>query len=287
MKRAREASFGSCDCAAPSRGATLDGFLVGLSRISEHSLEAERTAEADGLLQGLDPRTKTAGAALLILAVTLSHSLAVLCGLFLLAIALAALSGVTPGRLARQVWAGVAIFTGVIALPSPFLVPGTTIATLPVLGWTISEQGLRSAAFLILRAETSATFAVLLILTTRWPHVLKALRALGLPVAMVAILGMTHRYIFVLLSTATQMFEARRARTLAPMAGPERRRVIISGAGVLLGKTLALSGDVHQAMVARGYTGEVRLMDDFAFRPHDYAALALTIAIPLLVVWLH
>ena len=57
-----------------------------------------------------------------------------------------------------------------------------------------------------------ATLAFLLILTTPWPYVLKAMRTLGVPVVVVAMLGMTHRYIFVLLQTATQMFEARRSR---------------------------------------------------------------------------
>lgn len=285
MERAGEASFGSCDCAAPGKGGSLDSVLRTLVRVSEHALEAENLAAKQGLLQNLDPRAKAAGVILIITSVILLHSLAGLAALFIAAVALAHLSAIPVRRLARQVWIGVLLFTGVIAAPSPFLVPGKVIATLPVLGWTISEQGLRSAAFLVGRAETSATFALLLVLTTQWPHVMKALRSLGVPVAIVAVLGMTHRYIFVLLTTATQMFEARRSRSLAPMQGAERRKVIVSSAGILLGKTLMLANDVHMAMISRGYRGEVRLIDDFRFRTRDYIALGFAAALPLFILW--
>jgi cobalt ECF transporter T component CbiQ len=249
-------------------------------------MEAEDLAGRDGLLQRLDPRAKLLGTVLLILGATMLHSLTGLALIFAVAVLLALASQVPVGRLAKQVWLGVLAFTGVIALPSPFLVPGQTIATLPLLGWTVSEQGLRSAAFLIGRAETAATLAALLVLTTRWPHVMKATRALGVPVAVVAVLGMTHRYIFVLMTTATQMMEARRARQLGPMKPAEQRRLIAASAGVLLGKTLTMAGDVHMAMIARGYRGEVRLIDDFHFQMRDGAALALAALVPAAIFWM-
>jgi cobalt/nickel transport system permease protein len=206
--------------------------------------------------------------------------------LFMLAVAVATTSGITPARLGKQVWLGVLLFTGVIALPSLMIVPGDPLLKLPVAGWTVTLQGLRSAAFLIGRAETAATFALLLILTTPWPHVLKALRAVGVPVTLVAVLGMTHRYIFLLLQAAMQMFEARRSRIVGPLAAPERRRLVVAGMGVLLGKTLQLGTEVHLAMIARGYRGEVRLLDDFKTRPRDWVVLPLALAVPPLVLWL-
>ncbi len=251
-----------------------------------HAMEAEDLAGRDGLLQSLDPRAKLAGCLLLIIAATMLHSLLGLVLLFALAVALALASSIPLLRLLKQVWLGVLAFTGVIALPSPFLVSGKVIATLPLLHWSISEQGLRSAAFLIGRAETAASFAALLVLTTSWPHVMKAMRSLGVPVAVVAVLGMTHRYIFVLMTTAVQMMEARRARQLGPLKPADQRRLIASSAGVLLSKTLAIAGDVHMAMIARGYRGEVRLIDDFQFRARDGAALLLAALVPAVIFWM-
>jgi cobalt/nickel transport system permease protein len=281
-----KADAGACDTLPQKQRGKTNGRLFHtpshLLHALTHAMEAEDLAGRDGLLQSLDPRAKLAGALLMIVAATMLHSLV---GLGL-AVALALASRIPLTRLAKQVWLGVLAFTGVIALPSPFLVPGKVVATLPVLHWTISEQGLRSAAFLIGRAETATTFAALLVLTTSWPHVMKAMRSLGMPVAVVAVLGMTHRYIFVLMTTAAQMMEARRARQLGPLKPQDQRRLIAGSAGVLLGKTLAMAGDVHMAMIARGYRGEVRLIDDFRFRARDGATFLLAALVPAAIFWM-
>uniref|UniRef100_UPI00128F214E cobalt ECF transporter T component CbiQ n=1 Tax=Aquitalea magnusonii TaxID=332411 RepID=UPI00128F214E len=181
-------------------------------------------AGSGGLLAGLDPRCKLLALLSLMISGILASQLVTLLLLFGLAVLLALLSQVSLRRLYRQAWLSVLLFSGVIAVPALFLVPGEVLFRLPLLHWGISLQGLRSAAFLLGRAETSASFALLLMLTTPWMHVLKAMRSLGVPVLLVALLGMTHRYIFVLLQTASQMFEARRSRMLAPPSGRLRAR---------------------------------------------------------------
>lgn len=261
-------------------------LAYGLTRTLEHALEAESLSERGGLLQGLDPRVKLAGCGLLILSGVFAKSLVILAVLFSCSIAMAYASKISLMRLAKQVWLGVLIFTGVIALPAVVLVPGQALWHIPLTNWPVSLQGLRSAAFLIGRAETSATLALLLVLTTPWPHVLKAMRSLGMPVVLVAILGMTHRYIFVLLNTATQMFEARRSRIAAPMSGAQKRQMTMAAVGVLLDKSIQLSGDIHLAMISRGYRGEIHLLDQFRTRQRDWWALGLALAAPILIVWL-
>ncbi len=222
----------------------------------------------------------------MILGGVLAKSLIMLAVLFLCCLSLAYASQIPLARLAKQVWLGVLFFTGVIALPAVVLVPGQVLWHLPLTGWPISLQGLRSAAFLIGRAETSATLAVLLVLTTPWPHVLKAMRSLGMPVVLVAILGMTHRYIFVLLHTAMQMFEARRSRIAAPMLSRQKRQMTMAAVGVLLDKSIQLSGDIHLAMISRGYRGDIHLLDEFRTRQRDWWALGLALIAPTLIVWL-
>ena len=48
----------------------------------------------------------------------------------------------------------------------------------------------------------------------------------------------------------------------------------VASAGVLLSRTFQLSGDVYLAMQARGFRGEVYLLDDFAMTRLDWLALA-------------
>jgi energy-coupling factor transporter transmembrane protein EcfT len=52
------------------------------------------------------------------------------------------------------------------------------------------------------------------------------------------------------------------------------------------GKTLQVSGEVHMAMQARGFRGEIRLLDELQMRPHDWLRLAAFVGAATLAVWL-
>jgi energy-coupling factor transporter transmembrane protein EcfT len=150
---------------------------------------------------------------------------------------------------------------------------------------TVTQQGLRSAAFLISRAETAATLSALLVLTTPWPWVLKALRTFRCPVVLVVILGMTYRYIFVILESALDMFESRKSRTVGVLDPADRRRLATASAGVLLSKSLQLSGEVHLAMQSRGFRGEVYVMQEFSAKARDWCWMSGFAAIGLAAMW--
>jgi cobalt/nickel transport system permease protein len=252
----------------------------------EHTVFAEDMASSNGLLQRWDPRMKMIGIGALILAAVTVHRIPVLIGVFLAAVILAVLSHIPIRILAAKVWIAVAGFTGMIALPAIFLTPGQSIYRFPVLGWQITQQGLGGATLLILRAETAATLSALFILCTLWTHVLLALRFFRLPVILVVILGMTYRYMFLFLQIAKDMFESRECRLVGVLEGSDRRRLAAAGAGVLLGKTLQLSGEVHTAMQARGFRGEVRLLDEGKVGWSDWMRGAAIVGIAALALWL-
>lgn len=277
-------AYGVCSC-GNKRGGLLESLVRGLIEAESHSLNAETTAALPGFLQGLDPRVKVVALLALIVGAVAAHRLSALAILFAVAIGLAVASRIRIARLCRQVWIGVLLFSGLIVLPALFIVPGDTIARLPLVDWPISLQGVRSAVFVVGRAETAATLALLLVLTTPWPHILKALASLGMPAAIVAILGMAYRYIFVLMQSALQMIEARKSRVMAPADARERRRMLLTAIGMLLAKTLALGTDVHSAMIARGYRGEIRLLHEFRTKPTDWLFLAAALAVPTLLLW--
>lgn len=251
--------------------------------MDEHADTAVRLAQRRGLLQSLDPRVKLFGALLLVLAAMSSRGLGVTLAIFIVALALARFSRIPLRLLATRVWLGVLCFTGCIALPAIFTTPGLILWHMPPLGWPVTAQGLRSATHLVLRAETSATWILLVVLSTPWTRVLKALRALRVPITAVVILGMTHRYIFLLLQLAREQFEARRSRLVGVLSAPQRRKVAASSAGVLLDKSLQLSGEVFSAMQARGFRGEIYTLDDFQMKPRDWCALVAFAALATLM----
>ncbi|MGH9405332.1 MAG: cobalt ECF transporter T component CbiQ [Terriglobia bacterium] len=264
----------------------VERTLASFGDALEHAFFAEETARAPGLLQRIDPRVKVFGMLSLVVAAACARNLWVLLGLLAAAVVIAALSGVTLGVLAKRIWAAVLVFTGFIALPAPFLVPGRIVGRLPLFGWTITAQGLASAAFLVARVEAAATLSFLLILCTPWDRLLKSLRVFRLPCVFVVILGMTYRYLFLLLRSARDMFESRRSRIVADLGGRERRRVAAASAGVLMSKTLDLSTDVYLAMQSRGFRGDVDTLDEFEMRRFDWAMLACFAALAAAAFWL-
>jgi energy-coupling factor transporter transmembrane protein EcfT len=58
-----------------------------------------------------------------------------------------------------------------------------------------------------------------------------------------------------------------------------------ASAGVLLSKSLQLSGDVYLAMRSRGFRGEVYLLDEFRTGWFDWLMLALFAAVAILAFW--
>lgn len=261
-------------------GDFLSRLIRGLLELLEQAEVTDHSASQPSPLARLDPRFKILGLFALILTAVWVNSLTALACLFGCALALACLAPPTIWVSLGRAWLGVLLFTGGIALPALVLVPGEPLASLPLIGWTLSLQGARAAVFLVGRAETSATLALLVVLTTPMPQVLKALRGLGMPQVLVALLGITHRYLFLLLITSLEMLEARRSRIMGHLPGPLARRLAIAQVGVLLETALHLGSEVHLAMLSRGYRGEPRLLHEFQSGAGDWLALAglLTLA---------
>ena len=251
----------------------------------EQSLFAEKTARLPGLFQELDPRLKILSALLVLLAVGLSRNLTVIIVLYFLMLALALFSKIPLAFFIKRVWLFITFFTGVIALPALFITPGTVLVYLP-LGLVITKTGLATAMFFLLRVGTSVSVAVLLVLTTPWNSVLKSLGVLRIPPVIILILGMTYRYIHLLLHLTNDMFLSRKSRLLRRMKGPEERRLIAATTGTLMNKSLQVSSEVYLAMQSRGFRNYPRTMDTFKMRRIDWLSGVLVVMMVAAAIWL-
>jgi cobalt/nickel transport system permease protein len=263
----------------------LEKTLADLSHALEQSLFAETISRRTGLLQALDPRVKVVSILAFLIAVGLSRSLPVLLGLYVITLFLAWRSSISVAFFIKRVWLFIPIFTGLVALPALFITPGSILVSLPW-GLAITRPGLLTVLFLLSRVSTSVSFGVLLILTTPWPTLLKALNVLRVPDGFLLILGMTYRYIHLLLRMAEDMFLSRRSRIVGRLPGAEARRILASSAGTLLEKSLYLSGEVYLAMQARGYRGQPRSIAVFRLQRIDRAWICGTVFVAAAALWL-
>jgi cobalt/nickel transport system permease protein len=269
MRRPRDRSPGG------GRRDYVGASLERIGRKLRRAMAQERTARADGWLQRMDPRVKLASGLVLIVASTLVRDIRPLVVLYLGTLLAAATSGVRVGATLRRVWLVVPLFAGVVLAPAALnlVTPGTSVLVLAHLApgarlgpWVlpayiaVTRQGLDAAMLVLGRATVAVAVVALVTATTRWQQILASLGRLGVPPAFVMVAEMMYRYFFVLAGLAEEDFLARRSRTIAEPGGAEGRRFVASRVALLFRRSRKLSGDVHLAMVSRGYSGEVRVL---------------------------
>jgi cobalt ECF transporter T component CbiQ len=280
-----------CGCIGKrKKGSFVEKTLTGGADLLRQVMFSEDVAMQRGLLQRIDPRVKLISMLVLLVALGLVHNIEVLAAGYALTLLLAAASRLPVGFFIKRVWLFVPIFTGIVVLPATLSIvtPGEIVLQL----WTwhgspegFTAQGLTTAALVVSRVATSISLVVLLTLTTPWVRLLAALRSLGVPRIFILIIGMAYRYIFLLLGSVTDMYEARKSRTVGAQTHDQAARAFLSAsAGNLFGKAHHLSEEVHQAMTARGYRGEARTIQTFRLTRLD-AIAAITVLVTAVAIY--
>jgi cobalt/nickel transport system permease protein len=179
------------------------------------------------------------------------------------------------------------------ALPVIFTTRGTVLFTLP-LGLAASVPGVERFVSISLKSWISLQAAILLASTTVFPDILMALRALGLPRLLVAIIGLMWRYLFVIVDEVLRLMRARTARSgesgqIGRKAGGTlwwRARITGGMAGSLMLRSIERSDRIYNAMLSRGYDGEVRSLPHPGLRRVDWLILVAFLALLALLALL-
>lgn len=216
-------------------------------------------------------------------------------GVFVAAVA------VTPPR---QVWA-IAVHAAILAIVvavaripplviarrllvvGPFLV---VAAVLPFIGdgprtdvgpWDVSIDGLWAGWGIAARTLLGATASIVLTATTGVPTILLGLTRLRVPRPVVAIIAFMIRYLDL---AADRLHRMRRSMT-ARAHDPRwlwQARPVAAAAGTTFVRTFEQGERIHQAMLARGYTGH---MPDPDPQPAPVAAWLAALAAPAIAVF--
>lgn len=168
------------------------------------------------------------------------------------------------------------------ALLLPFVAAGPTVA---VLGLQLSEAGLWGAWTLLAKATLGVVASIVLAATTPVRDLVAGLQRLRVPAALVQILSFMARYLAVVVGDLHRMRVARESRAFqASHLG--HARVVAAGAGALFIRTYERGERVHLAMLARGYTGSMPLLDVGPARAADWTRAAALPVAAVAGVWL-
>ena len=171
-----------------------------------------------------------------------------------------------------------------------FSIPGKPVSSFHFLMWdlTITEAGLLRFVSIVVRSWLSVQMAILLVAVTQFPKIIHALTHLHVPAILTVIISVLYRYLFVLTDEVLRMMRARQARSAAAAGirsgGSVAWRAKIAGnmAGQLFLRSYERSDRIYNAMLSRGYKGEL-----MTIHPHHYHRSDLMIgAVSILALFL-
>jgi len=111
--------------------------------------------------------------------------------------------------------------------------------------------------------------------TTRFDHLLLAMRKFHLPKIFVLQLYFLYRYLFELIEQGHEILRARQARAIGRLTFRNRVRSSAGMVGVIFVRSYESSIRIFQAMEARLYDGELRTASELHFHLTDAAAFGL------------
>lgn len=135
------------------------------------------------------------------------------------------------------------------------------------IGGTAISRGWVDFASIIVRGLLAVQMVVLMVITSGFNNVCRALRSLGLPSVFTTQLMLLHRYIYVLIGEAIDMDRARRARSYGRQRYGLKMWAIF--VGQLLVRTVNRARRIHRSMLSRGFNGEIRAFKITSWRRRD------------------
>lgn len=130
-----------------------------------------------------------------------------------------------------------------------------------VLGLSVSAEGLVAARTILAKALIGVTTSVLLAATTETPAIMRGFARLRVPAVLTTIATFMLRYLEVLTGELGRMRTAMTARGYDPRWLWQAKPVAQS-AGALFIRSYERGERVHAAMLARGFTGEMPVLDE-------------------------
>jgi cobalt/nickel transport system permease protein len=256
-----------------------------------HSDLFDRYHAAESPLHRLDPRVKVLVAVGFILTIVLLPDGAwvafLLAWLMLLGASL--LSGLGIGFTFRRSF--IALPFALVAVTVVFSVPGNPLWTWQIgsLDLTATTEGMVRFVSIVVRSWLSIQAAILLVAVTQFPDLIHALEHLRVPAVLTTIVAFLYRYLFILTDEVLRLTRARAARSAAlpdqKSGGSVIWRASIAGhmAGQLFLRSYERSDRIYNAMLARGYTGNIRTLHPHIMRRTDWLAGALSLTAMLVL----
>ncbi len=244
----------------------------GMLRTFEDMIFLEEFTNLNGLLQKIDARMKLFCFTAFILTAVSSRTITPLIILSIPVFTLAAASKIPLKFFFLRTAIFIPAFAAILALPLLFMTPGRPLATIGFSGYVIAVtwEGICRAALFTARIWVCTASLTLLVLTTKFFRLVHALEKLRIPRLFVAMTAVTYRFIFLFIDETYRMVLAKEARTVKREGRLQIMRSLAYIISTLFVRAYERGERVHLAMIARGYSGEVKSMAEAKCNRKDW-----------------
>ncbi|MFH1226636.1 MAG: cobalt ECF transporter T component CbiQ [Planctomycetota bacterium] len=176
-------------------------------------------------------------------------------------------------------------FVLMIVIFVPFLKEGQTAFQIDL--WftqaRVTYEGLMVCWNVLAKSVSSVLLMTLLIATTPFNDILHGLAHLRVPRILITLVSFMYRYLFVLLDETERMQHARISRWFGGYVW-RQIKVIGNMIGLLFIRSYERSERIYASMLARGFDGHIRRIDNHKFRIADAIFVLIVVFLLLLIV---
>jgi cobalt/nickel transport system permease protein len=133
----------------------------------------------------------------------------------------------------------------------------------------ITREGLNVVAMLTLRVVNSLSIAFLVLYTTPFPNIIKALKVMKVPDSFLMVITLSYKYIFIFAKTVEDMHRAKKSRLISQVTSTDARKWVSGRMGFMFQKTRIRCEEIFKAMLSRGFSEEVKLYGSGKVGRHD------------------
>jgi len=174
----------------------------------------------------------------------------------------------------------VLIFVLPFLMIMPLTVEGSELVCIG--GLKVTYEGLSYGILIVLRAMAAVILMIIMLGTTRFNTMVKALYMLKVPGSLVQMLMFTYRYIFVFIDEFLRMWRAMSCKGFNLKPSKYALSMLGNAVGMLIVNSYERADRVYQSMVSRGYTGNPKTLVRFNMKAGDYALIIILAGIAVL-----
>jgi len=254
-----------------------------------------------GLFQRIDARVKVLFLLFFILIVSLKRDVLPETCILIFVFVLTLLSRLSLFKVYRRVFFLGFVFGFLVALPSAFNVITNGEIVFPIVRlsrsyhfWVyripadvgITREGIHTVAMLTLRVVNSLSVSFLVLHTTPFHDIIRALKVLKVPDSFLIIITLCYKYIFIFSKTVEEMYLSKKSRILRELSSAEAREWIAGRMAFIFRKSRVRCEEVFKAMIGRGFSDSIKYYGFGKMRIADWFAAILLFLVASLFLFM-